>query len=330
MSKLIIGNQVDKNKWKQLLEENEFSSPFQTPDFYHLLNNSKSTSGNVFAVEEEGIYTSLVVVAIQKEKGLKGFFSKRGIIYGGVLTNSSSSLDVLLKGVVSHYKMSLIYLEVRNNFDYSHYKDIYISNKWNFNEHLNVQLKIENKTIDDLLSEMKYNKRREINLSIKNESVTRPAESIKEVEELYNILKDLYITRVKLPIFPLDFFIDLYNSSIGNVIVVVHNNKVIGGAFNVFYKGLSLNTLYYAGLRNYHKKIYPTHLAILGSIEFALENDIKIFDFMGAGKPNIDYGVRDYKLSFGGDLVEHGRFSYILNKPLFKLGKFGLYIMSKF
>jgi lipid II:glycine glycyltransferase (peptidoglycan interpeptide bridge formation enzyme) len=31
------------------------------------------------------------------------------------------------------------------------------------------------------------------------------------------------------------------------------------------------------------------------------------FDFGGAGKPNVPYGVRDYKLKFGGELVNTGR-----------------------
>ena len=93
---------------------------------------------------------------------------------------------------------------------------------------------------------------------------------------------------------------------------------------------MTINTLYYTGLRNYHKKIYPTHLAVLGALEFGIENKLKMLDLMGAGKPNVAYGVRDYKLKFGGDLVENGRLTYILNPLLFKIGTFGLSVMKKF
>ena len=51
---------------------------------------------------------------------------------------------------------------------------------------------------------------------------------------------------------------------------------------------------------------------------------------MGAGKPDKAYGVRNYKLAFGGDLAEHGRFINILNPILYKLGKIGIKLLSKY
>lgn len=46
------------------------------------------------------------------------------------------------------------------------------------------------------------------------------------------------------------------------------------------------------------------------------------FDFMGAGKPNKPYGVREFKKRFGGELVEYGRYRLICKKKYFNLGKF--------
>jgi hypothetical protein len=45
---------------------------------------------------------------------------------------------------------------------------------------------------------------------------------------------------------------------------------------------------------------------------------------MGAGKLNNDYGVRKYKLQFGGDLVEHGRYTKVLSVVLYFIGIKGL------
>jgi len=52
-------------------------------------------------------------------------------------------------------------------------------------------------------------------------------------------------------------------------------------------------------------------------------------DFMGAGKPETEYGVRKYKMGFGGELFEEGRFQKIMNPGLYKLGKFGISVLSK-
>lgn len=67
----------------------------------------------------------------------------------------------------------------------------------------------------------------------------------------------------------------------------------------------------------------------MGVIDFAIEHELKMVDFMGAGKPDSEYGVRDFKLQFGGDLVEHGRFKYICKPMLYKMGVLGLKILAK-
>lgn len=331
--KVLKNNDIKKNEWGKFLANSSFSSPFQTIEFYNLYRTSESFDADVFAVEEDGSYRALVVVTIQKETGIKSIFSKRGIIYGGpLLINSNANgvyLDQLLYEIKSYYKRKIIYLEVRNSFDYSALSSIYTKRKWDFQEHLNVQLNIDGEDVESLLSKMKYNRRREIRISIEEGATMREANNEEEVVALFEILKNMYEENVKLPVWPLPFFINLYKSAIGKVFIVQHDDKIIGGSFCVYYDNMSINTLYYVGLKNYHKKIFPTHLAVMMVIEFGVENNLKLVDFMGAGKPNISYGVRDYKLKFGGDLVEHGRFSYILKPILYKIGLFGVKLMGK-
>jgi len=47
----------------------------------------------------------------------------------------------------------------------------------------------------------------------------------------------------------------------------------------------------------------------------------KSFDFGGAGSPHEEYGVREFKRRFGGDLVNYGRYMNVHNKILFYLAK---------
>jgi lipid II:glycine glycyltransferase (peptidoglycan interpeptide bridge formation enzyme) len=64
----------------------------------------------------------------------------------------------------------------------------------------------------------------------------------------------------------------------------------------------------------------------MAAIEYALQNRIGKVDFMGAGKPGKDYGVRDYKLKFGCELQEQGRFLKIESPLLYRIGETGLNI----
>lgn len=258
----IENNNIDNHKWLELLDKSNFSTPFQTPEYYELLNSVEGFSADVFVIEENNEYKALVVVAIHKEKGVKGYFSKRGIIYGGVVTVNmdDGALELLLNRVKKYYKNKLIYLEVRNHNDYGNFKQKFEKIGYEYDRHLNVQLNVENINIDDVLASMKYNRRREIKLSYKEGTMVRLAENENEIREFYNILEDLYLNRVKLPLNPYSYFLNLYKSNVGKVFIVMHNNKIIGGSFCVYYKGMSINTYYYAGLRNYHKKnISYTH-----------------------------------------------------------------------
>jgi lipid II:glycine glycyltransferase (peptidoglycan interpeptide bridge formation enzyme) len=49
---------------------------------------------------------------------------------------------------------------------------------------------------------------------------------------------------------------------------------------------------------------------------------------MGAGIPDRPYGVRDFKMEFGGEVVEYGRYLCIRKPVLYKIGKWGVKILK--
>lgn len=327
--KVRINSEVEFGKWLDLLQRSKFASPFQSIDFYKLYNSIKTNLSKVYAIEESGVYTNLCVVTIQKEKGVKGFFSRRAIVYGGPLIESAEGLALILQTIRDDLKDQVIYFEIRNNFDYSDFNKVFESQSWRFVPYLNFELTTRDTKMERIISEMKYNRRREIRISMEEGANFEEAQSSSDVEALYSILNELYSTRVKLPLPDINYFLQLFSSSIGKVIVVKHSGQIIGGSFCYYLKDRSIYTLYYCGLRDYHKKIFPTHLAILGVIDFAIKNNLRTVDFMGAGKKGDEYGVRKYKEEFGGNLVEYGRFMKI-NKPiLYQTGILGLALLKK-
>jgi lipid II:glycine glycyltransferase (peptidoglycan interpeptide bridge formation enzyme) len=74
--------------------------------------------------------------------------------------------------------------------------------------------------------------------------------------------------------------------------------------------------------------MYPSVVATYAAIEYAKQNGLPLFDFMGAGKPDIPYGVRDFKMEFGGHLVEHGRFLCVRKPLLYWIGELGVKILK--
>ncbi len=329
--KLIKNNEIDIEAWESFLLSSKFSSPFQTPDFFNIYKAPPEYDAEVYAVEENERLVSLCIVTVQKESGVKGYFSKRGIIYGGPLVkdNRPDALELLLTFIDKEIKGRVIYLETRNLNDYVEYKSCFEKRGWNYERYLNFEIKLENEALNDILTSMKYNRKREISLSIGAGATYQETKSREQITELYAILKDLYNKRVKLPLPNLDYFLKLSDSSIGKIFIVLHENKIIGGSFCYYLKNGSIYTLYYCGLRDYNKKIFPTHLSILAAIDFGLKNGLKTLDLMGAGKPSEKYGVRNYKAEFGGTLLEFGRFVKVTKPFLYSIGKFGLKLIRK-
>jgi lipid II:glycine glycyltransferase (peptidoglycan interpeptide bridge formation enzyme) len=329
--KFISDENIDLDKWQSLLDSSIYTSPFQTPAFYHVHNQHKKQAAHVFAIEQEGEYKALVVVTIQSEKGPISFLSTRGIVYGGPLinTNDQRSISFFLEQVVSKIKFRVIYIETRNFFNYSFYKQSFLDSSWMYEHYLNFQLPLASVEKNEITSLFSYNRRNEIKKSIANGAIYDLCSTQQEIAEIYAILKDLYNKKVKLPLPDLKYFVELFNQSILKAFIVKHDGTTIGGSFCIVLPNKSMYTFYYCGLREYSKKIYPTHLAVLAAMEYGVENNIPLFDFMGAGKPGEVYGVRDYKVQFGGELVEYGRFLYVTKPLFFKIAKIGLSLWKK-
>jgi len=59
------------------------------------------------------------------------------------------------------------------------------------------------------------------------------------------------------------------------------------------------------------------------------EDQWRHYDFGGAGKPDEEYTVRDFKAKFGGKLVCYGRNTYVHSHELLYLSKQGYRLLRR-
>lgn len=328
---ILSDSEISMQQWQLLIDQNIFASPFQTPQFFAFFNAQPGLSAHVFAVKNGEHLTSLCMVTFQKESGLKAWFSRRAIIYGGPLLTPGDydSARALLSCIQAFYNNKAIYIETRNFFDYSSFAGLFAAAGWKFLPYLNFQIDLQNQTSESLLAAMQYNRKREIRMSLKEEVAYAETGNREELAALYQILEELYKTRVKLPLPSLEYFVEMQKRGVAKVFIVKHGGNVIGGSICPVLPQRGIYTYYYCGLRDYHPKIFPTHIAIWAALEYALYHGLCVFDFMGAGQPQQEYGVRKYKKEFGGQLVEHGRFIRVCSPLLYNLGKWGLKLLAK-
>jgi lipid II:glycine glycyltransferase (peptidoglycan interpeptide bridge formation enzyme) len=323
--------EIDPVKWDNLTGSSDYTTPFQTRQYYEFINSGTENSAYAVAIENNtGQYQASCIVSVQREKGMKSFFSRRAIIYGGpvmVENCERKALQLLLQTLHADLRHKVIYTEVRNYKDYNKYSEIYKSLNWKYLPYLNIKVGLNYGTLPELISTFKYNRRREIRLSIDAGIKYRIAADVKEINDLYKILNDLYNQKVKLPLPSLQYFIDFWKSGLMKIFIVTDGEEIVGGSFCVINDD-AIFTYYYCG-KNYIHKVFPTHLAILAAMEYGISNKLKYLDFMGAGVANVTYGVRKYKLGFGGTLNEEGRFLKINNKVLYNLGVLTINLISK-
>ena len=314
--------------WNDILNNNQ-ASFFQTPQAVSFFNSCRIETF-IVAIENNNKLKALVTGIIQKETGIKSYFTRRAIIFGGPLFSdnvSSEEISLLLTSLIKVLRNKAIYIEIRNLNDFHEYVSIF--NKCNFEyiPHLNfhVNCKDENKIKKNISS----SKIRQIKKSINQgaDIIEAPTES--EIKKFYEILRNLYLTKVKTPLFPESFFINFLSQKIGKYFLIRYNNKIIGGIMCPILDHRVIYEWFVCGEDGKYKGVYPSILATWAAIDYANKNGIKRFDFMGAGSPNKDYGVRDFKSKFGGELVEHGRFLYIAKPFLYWLGKNGFKIIKK-
>ena len=322
-------SEINQEQWKELVDNSPNTSFFQTPECYYFFASLSFLKPFVFGVSENdklvGIVTGYV---ISDGIFVKKFFSRRAIVPGGLLLDASvsdGSIASLLNCFKKELKHRSIYIEMRNYTDYSDTRSAIEKSKFVYSPHLNFH--VPTITLDDALKQLSTTKRRDIKLSKKAGAEWVETTDPSEIAAYYQILSDLYKTKVKTPLFPQEFFQKLALLPNGKIFVLKLENEIIGGSVCVLLPGKTLYEWFVCGLDGKYKNVFPSTLATWAAIEYSATNGIPRFDMMGAGKPDDGYGVREFKSKFGGELVEHGRFLYLNHPYLYKLGK---YVINKY
>lgn len=318
------------NKLNDFQQSSPDTNIFQSALFFSFFTKLRNYQPVLLTAlnDDEEIIGSLLAAVI-KEPGIKSYFSRRCIVFDGpvVKDNDAAIVTFILENLKKSVARQVIYTEFRNLRNMNHFKEIFAGAGYNYKEHLN--FRVQTTDLETAWKGVNNSKRRQINKSLKAGAEIIEAENREQVRRFYEILEDLYKTKIKKPLPGWDFFEFFYeNENLGKYLLIRYNTEIIGGIMCPIYNGI-IYEWYIAGKDRIHKDIYPSVLATWAAIEYGANNGLKYFDFMGAGKPNDDYGVRDFKAKFGGELVEYGRFIRV-NKPiLYNIGKLGLKIMEK-
>ena len=331
MIQILTYNEINKQQWQLLIEQSATATWFQTPEAYEFYA-SLPAEMQPFAVgvENQGELRAVCVGYVTQEpNAIKQYLTCRAIVVGGpVIANDATDEEVaaLLKAV-RRLGDKAIYVETRNFNDYSRWKSVFEANGFTYQPHLNFH--VDTTSVELLESRLGKNRKRDIKTSLRDGATIVEQPTIEQVRTYYELLKQLYTTKIKTPLFSLQFFEQLYQHPNGRFILVEKEGEIIGGTVCVELPGKCLYEWFVCGRDGEWKSIFPSSLATYAGIRYAAEHGCSRFDMMGAGKPDEAYGVRDFKARFGGEQVEHGRFLCVRKPLLYEIGKLGVKILKK-
>lgn len=323
-------SEIEHEAWENLLDNSPYASFFQSPQCYEFYASLSFMQPFVFAVSEDDVLKGLVCGYIIADGGMiKRYFSRRAIIPGGLLLSediSDDALTLLLNHTKKELKHKAIYIEIRNYKNYSIFKSVFESVGFAYQPHLNFIIE----TNDEILvfKNISSSKKRQIKQTLKEGVQIVEAKSKSDVISFYEVLEKLYKEKIKLPLFPESFFCKFIENHVGRIFIIQKDLEVLGGIVCV-YDNYAVYEWFVCGEDKKYDRVYPSVLATWAGIKYALDNNYVEFNFMGAGRPDRTYGIREFKSKFGGKQVDQGRFLYLYKPIQYRFTKYILQIIRK-
>ena len=322
-------------EWDNFIKLRKNGNIFQTPSmFTSYLNYKNYDPYAMICTGDDDNVQGVLLAVIQKEyKGLLGFLSSRCLIIGGpvILDNDLNVLEALLSQYVKSVAKKPVLTQFRNfEIQGSGQKDIFRKFQFRFEDHLNILLDLRIGK-DSLWHNLSRSRKKGIKKAQKENFVFEPTKDISLLPEFHKMLSASY-KKIGLPFPGIDHFTNLFkylDHDEISLFTLRGDDVTIAVLFALIYN----NTFYgyYLGISNaaYHSKLKPIDFFFWEVIKWATENGLSFYDWMGAGKPDKKYGVRDFKLQFGGETQNFGRYERINYPLVYIISRVGLFIMGK-
>ena len=353
MPQILAYNDIDKEAWRTLVKGSATGTWFQTPEAYEFFASMPELFKPFVvgvACDPAGAQTQLRGVCVGyvtvEKSAFKQFLTRRAIIIGGpVLADDCSNEEAyaLMQAVPQRLmiddrlKMNPIFIETRNFNDYSKWKGAFEKAGFLYEPHLNFH--VDTSSVEVVEANLGKSRKRDIRTTIREgvsiKSIYDLRFQISDLEreqvvrEYYAILENLYKTKVKTPLFPVEFFLELSKHKDARFLLTELNGKIVGGTVCVAQEGKCLYEWFACGEDGVYPHVFPSCYATYAGIRYAAKHNMPRFDMMGAGKPDEAYGVRDFKAKFGGKEVEYGRFLCVTKPLLYKIGVLGVKLLKK-
>lgn len=327
-------NEISEKKWQDFVEKHPYGNVFQLPVMFKVYQKTMNYQPiKVFLVDDKENIHGLVSAVIFKEKGgLIGALTARAVIQGGPLFRqgvSKKTINQLMSSYDELVRHQAVFSEIRNlNENLSRPKNLIAG--YTFEDHLDFLISLENKE-EEIYHQIHESTRKHIKRAVKKEVILEELKDPRKIPSCYRLLLSTY-ARAKIPLSDASLFKAAWQvlvpSGLAKFFLAKCNGRLIGTRMVLTYR----DTIYdwYAGADSDFLNFYPNEFLVWQVLKWGMAKNFKVFDFGGAGKPNVPYGPREFKRRFGGKMVNFGRNTKIYSPLKYQLLNFGLMLYQKF
>jgi serine/alanine adding enzyme len=331
-----VVHELDAGLWRDFVDDNPYSNIFHTPEMFQVFARARGYRPSLWAVVDDN-GRGLALLPSSEITILGGplrMLTTRTVAYGSILCAPGDAgreaLALLLQQYTRHMRSEVLLTELRNLSDLTDIQPVLRRNGFAYEEHLNFLIKLDRPPAE-LWRNIRSSARRNI------QKAQREAVSIIEVEDrcdmpsVYHLLQLVY-RRIQVPLPDQSLFEAAFDilrpRGMLRILKAQVNDVDVGALLLLVYKGVVY--YWYTGTLREYSAYRAGDLLVWHALESSSRNGCHLFDFGGGGRPDEEYGVRDFKAKFGGDLVSFGRNTCIHAPLRLKLSTAGFRLIRQF
>ncbi len=332
-----VVQQIDEDVWRAFVAQEACSNIFHTPEMMQVFQQAKGYQPELWATVDGNDQLLALFLPIQitvLDRPFLRNLTTRAVLYGSVLCiptpEGQEALDLLLQTYNQAVKGRLLFTELRNLADVNNLQPTLQKNNVAYEEHLNFLINL-NQPQADIWKAIRSNAQRNVRKARKSGVVIAPVTDNAGLADAYTILQQVY-KRIQVPLpdqslFQAAFEI-LHPLGMFETLLAKVDGEIIGAMMLLLHKGVMI--YWYTGTLREFSSYRASDLLVWCALELGHEQGFHTFDFGGGGKPDEEYGVRDFKAKFGGCLVNYGR-NVCVHAPMrLQASEFGYQMLRRF
>ena len=326
---------IDNTLWGDFVKNHPEGSVFQMPQMYRVFEATQNYKPIVVGcIDELGAVKAIMQgVRMCNGEGIFCQLSARVIVWGGPLVKDNDRVcsAKIVKAFSDKVKNESVYSEIRNLYPVDdEIKGIFSSFGFRYNPHLNIVVDLKEDE-DVLFKNLASAKRRSVKKGISKGLRFDEVVDVKELHLAYDVLTGVY-QNTEVPLSHFSLFKAVFDILVPDNLCRFYKVTQAGETVGVMVALMFNDRMYewYVGSKREFYAFRPNEFLVWNTILGAKKEGLQFFDFGGAGKPDKEYGVREFKKGFGGDIVETGRFRKVNKKLPWLLGNIAIGIKRMF